>query len=128
MLKRQYVYYAAIAVIGLTLLFYFVNQERNKVPYSLGVDAIKDTTDIAGTYYRIRVTNIGTNIATNISVYLGQNDIQYLKSLSPDQSWFFYPRPDTYISKVNVMADNGINITTDYRSPLKGIGLPGSGR
>jgi hypothetical protein len=128
MLNRQYVYYAAIAVIGLTLLFYFVNQERNKVPYSLGVDAIKDTTDIAGTYYRIRVTNIGTNMATNISVYLGQNDIQHLKSLSPDQSWFFYPRPDTDISKVNVMADNGINITTDYRSPLKGIGLPGSGR
>ena len=79
MLKRQYVYYAAIAVIGITLLFYFVNQERNKVPYALGVDAIKDTTDIAGTYYRIRVTNTGTNMATNISVYLGQNDIQHLK-------------------------------------------------
>jgi hypothetical protein len=62
MLKRQYVYYAAIAVIAITLLFYFVNQERNKVPYALGVDAIKDTTDMAGTYYRIRVTNIGTNI------------------------------------------------------------------
>ena len=45
MLKRQYVYYAAIAVIAITLLFYFVNQERNKVPYALGVDAIKDTTD-----------------------------------------------------------------------------------
>ncbi len=84
--------------------------------------------DLAGTYYRIRVTNIGTNMATNISVYLGQNDIQHLKNLDPDQSWFFYPRPDTEISKVNVMADNGINITTDYRSPLKGIGLPGSGR
>ena len=128
MLKRQYIYYAAIAVIGITLLFYFVNQERNKVPYALGVDEIKDTTDIAGTYYRIRVTNIGTNMVTDISVYLGQNDIQRLKSLSPDQSWFFYPRPDTDISKVNVMADNGINISTDYRSPLKGIGLPGSGR
>jgi len=67
-------------------------------------------------------------MATNISVYWVQNDIQHLKSLSPDQSWFFYPHPDTDISKVNVMADNGINITTDYRSPLKGIGLPGSGR
>ena len=128
MLKRRYVYYAAIAVVGVILLFYSVNQERNKAPYALGVDAIKDTTDIAGTYYRIRVTNIGTNMATNISVYLGQNDIQVLKSLSPDESWFFYPRPDTNISKINVMADNGINITTDYRSPLKGIGLPGSGR
>ena len=93
MLKRQYVYYAAIAVKGITLLFYFVNQERNRVPYALGVEAIKDTTDIAGTYYRIRVTNIGTNMATNISVYLGQNDIQHLKSLSPDESWFLLSTP-----------------------------------
>src|SRR5712691_5309334 len=127
-MKRQYMYYATGGIIGLAFLFYFVKHKSNKIPYALSVDAIKDTTDIAGTYYRIRVTNIGTNVATNISVYLGQNDIQHLKNLGPDQSWFFYPRPDTEISKVNVMADNGINITTDYRSPLKGLGLPGSGR
>ena len=59
MLKRQYVYYAAIAVIGITLLFYFVNQERNRVPYALGVDAIKDTTDIAGTTIEYELPILG---------------------------------------------------------------------
>ncbi len=102
--------------------------EINKVPYALDVDATKDTTDIAGTYYRVKVTNIGTNPVSNISVYLGRNDLQHLASLGPDQTWFFYPRTDTNVSKVQIRAANGINITTDYRSPLKGLGLPGSGR
>lgn len=127
-MKKQYVYFASAAVIGVFLIYYFMRPEINKVPYALDVDATKDTTDIAGTYYRVRVTNIGTNPVSNISVYLGRNDLQHLAMLGPDQTWFFYPRTDTNVSKVQIRAANGINITTDYRSPLKGLGLPGSGR
>lgn len=127
-LKRQYLYFAAVAVVAVMLILYFMRQEINRVPYALEVDATKDSTDMAGTHYRIKVTNIGTNPVSNISVYMGQNDIQRLNSLAPDQTWFFYPRPDTYISTVGISADNGINITADYRSPFKGLGLPGSGR
>ena len=127
-MKKQYVYFASAAVIGVFLIYYFISPEINNVPYALDVDATKDTTDIAGTYYRVKVTNIGTNPVSNISVYLGSNDIQHLATLGPDQTWFFYPRADTDVSKVQIRAANGINITTDYRSPLKGLGLPGSGR
>jgi hypothetical protein len=127
-LKKQYVYFASAAVIAVFLIYYLVRPEINRVPYALDVDATKDTTDIAGTYYRVKVTNIGTNPVSNISVYLGRNDIQHLAILGPDQTWFFYPRSDTYVSKVQIRAANGINISTDYRSPLKGLGLPGSGR
>jgi hypothetical protein len=105
-----------------------MNQKINRSPFGLEVDATKDSTDMAGTYYRVRVTNVGTNIVSNISVYLGPNDVQHLNSLAPDQTWFFYPSPDTDVSIVEVNAENGINITTDFRSPLKGLGLPGSGR
>ena len=100
----------------------------NKVPNALDVDATKDTTDMAGTYYRVKVTNIGSNSVSNISVFFGGNDVQRLDLLGPDQTWFFYPRTDTNVSKVHVTAANGINILTEYRSPLKGLGLPGSGR
>ncbi|HEX9319697.1 MAG TPA: hypothetical protein VF884_12250 [Nitrososphaeraceae archaeon] len=127
-MKKQYVYFASAAVIAVFLIYYLMRPEINRVPYALDVDATKDTTDIAGTYYRVKVTNIGTNPVSNISVYLGRNDIQHLAILGPDQTWFFYPRSDTYISKVQIRAANGINISTDYRSPLKGLGLPGSGR
>ncbi|HEY7107842.1 MAG TPA: hypothetical protein VH415_00290 [Nitrososphaeraceae archaeon] len=127
-MNRQYLYMAGASVLAIMLLLYFMNQKINRSPFGLEVDATKDSTDMAGTYYRVRVTNVGTNIVSNISVYLGPNDVQHLNSLAPDQTWFFYPSPDTDVSIVEVNAENGINITTDFRSPLKGLGLPGSGR
>jgi hypothetical protein len=92
------------------------------------VDATKDITDIAGTYYIVRINNIGFNSLSNISVYLGKNDVQYLDSLAPGKSFFFYPKPEIELEKIIISTKEGVNVTTDYRSPLKGIGLPGSGR
>nr|ACY24513.1 uncharacterized conserved protein [uncultured crenarchaeote 57a5] len=127
MLRKIFLYYILFGAIFAGLLIYFIKQET-KVPYALEVDATKDTTDMAGTYYRIRVNNVGINSLSNISVYLGKNDVQNLCTLAPGQSFFFYPKPETNLEKIIITAKEGINITTDYRTPLKGIGLPGSGR
>ena len=127
MMRKIYLYYILFGVILAGVLIFFIKQE-SKVPYALEVDATKDTTDIAGTYYRIRVNNVGINSLSNISVYLGKNDIQNLDALAPGQSFFFYPKPETDLEKISITAKEGINVTTDYRTPLKGIGLPGSGR
>lgn len=127
MMRKIYLYYILFGVILAGVLIFFIKQE-SKVPYALEVDATKDTTDIAGTYYRIRVNNVGINSLSNISVYLGKNDVQYLDNLAPGQSFFFYPKPDTELETINISTKEGINVTTDYRTPLKGIGLPGSGR
>jgi len=117
-----------IGVILVAVLIFLLIKQESKVPYALEVDATKDTTDIAGTYYRVRVNNIGMYPLTSINVNLGKNDIQHLDSLPPGQSFFFYPKPDTKIETINVTTKEGISVTTDYRTPLKGIGLPGSGR
>jgi hypothetical protein len=117
-----------IGVILLAVLIFLLIKQESKVPYALEVDATKDTTDIAGTYYRVRVNNIGMYPLTSINVNLGKNDTQHLGSLPPGQSFFFYPKPDTKIETINVTTKEGISVTTDYRTPLKGIGLPGSGR
>ena len=127
-MKPEYIGSVIIGAISIILTIYFVNQETNKVPYRLSVDATKDSTDIAGTNYRVRITNIGLNPVTNISVNLGSNDTQHLTRLNPGQEYFFYPSTQTNVLGVKIFADNGINLTSDYRSPLKGIGLPGSGR
>ena len=68
------------------------------------------------------------SIHSRTLVYLGKNDIQNLDTLAPSQSFFFYPKPETNLEKISITAKEGINVTTDYRTPLKGIGLPGSGR
>jgi len=127
-MKRIYVYYSLVGVILLTVLIFLLIKQGSKVPYALEVDTTKDTTDIAGTYYRVRVNNSGMYPLTSINVYLGKNDIQHLDSLAPGDSFFFYPKPDTKIKTINVTTKEGISVTTDYRTPLKGIGLPGSGR
>jgi hypothetical protein len=127
-MRRVYLYYSLVGVILTAALIFLIVKQESRVPYALEIDATKDTTDIAGTYYRVRINNIGYNALTNISVFLGKNDLQYLDNLAPGQSFFFYPKPETNVEKIRITTEEGINLTTDYRTPFKGIGLPGSGR
>jgi len=51
-----------------------------------------------------------------------------MEILQSGQSFFFYPKPETNSTVVKVTTSEGIEKESNYRSPLKGIGLPGSGR
>jgi hypothetical protein len=126
-MKTSYYLIIGISIIIL-VSFFVILKEQNKKPYSLEIDAIKDKTDISGTFYRVKVTNSGTNPLTGLKVNLGKGDIQNLDLLEPGQSFFFYPKPETNTSIVKVTTTEGIEKQSNYRSPLKGIGLPGSGR
>lgn len=123
----NYLIISAIVLTCLIILF-LIYKEQNKPPYALEIDAIKDKTDISGTFYRVKVSNTGLQPLTGIEVILGKNDIQKMKILKPGEFFFFYPRPDTLIDDVKVTTKEGVVKESDYRSPLKGIGLPGSGR
>ena len=123
------IYYLIIGLSIVILVVFFLNlKEQNKKPYSLEIDATKDKTDISGTMYRVKVTNTGTNPLTGLKVNLGKGDIQTMDLLESGQSFFFYPKPDTNTTIVKVTTTEGIEIESMYRSPMKGIGLPGSGR
>lgn len=114
---------AAVVLIG-----FLAYQELTRQPYALQVDATKDTTDITGTMYRVRVTNVGTHELTGLVVALGPGDIQKKDNLQPGETFFFYPKPTTVVSNVNIVTDQGVDVSQDYRSPMKTFGLPGSGR
>ncbi len=107
---------------------YFAYQQVSRQPYALEVDATRDTTDISGILYRIRVTNVGTQQLTGITADLGSNDVQQAAALAPGQSYYFYPEPETKESKIRVTTAEGIEIVTEYRDPIKVPGLPGAGR
>ena len=126
-MKTIYYLFIGFSIVLLAVLF-FILKELDKKPYSLEIDAIKDKTDISGTFYRVKVTNTGTNPLTGLKVNLGKGDIQNMDLLEPGQSFFFYPKPDTNTSIVKVTTTEGIEKESSYRSPLKGLGLPGSGR
>jgi len=127
-MNKRYVYYLIIAVIGVIFTFYFYATQINKPTFGLEVDPTKDTTDMAGIQYRIRLTNVGTKQLTGIVVDLGKNDIQHLSHLDPGESYYFYPKPDTIVNNVKVITNEGIHVQADYRSPTKTLGLPGAGR
>jgi hypothetical protein len=123
------IYYLIIGFSIVILIgIFFILKEQDKKPYSLEIDAIKDKTDISGTMYRVKVTNTGTNPLTGLKVNLGKGDIQNMDLLESGQSFFFYPKPDTNTTIVKVTTSEGIEKESNYRSPLKGLGLPGSGR
>jgi hypothetical protein len=126
--RRAIYYYAVIAVAAILFSFYFYSTQINKPMFALDVDPTKDTTDLSGIMYRIRLTNSGLKQLTGIVVNLGKNDVQNLAYLDPGQSYFFYPKPDTLVSNVNVTTHEGIRIQSDFRSPTKVLGLPGAGR
>lgn len=126
-MKTIYYSIIGISIIVIIVLLFILNEQAKK-PYSLEIDATKDKTDISGTMYRVKVTNTGTNALTGIEVNLGKDDIQNMDLLEPGQSFFFYPKPDTNTTIVKVTTNEGIEKQSDYRSPLKGLGLPGSGR
>ena len=109
------------------MVSYIAYQQINKPPFALEADATKDTTDV-GIQYRIRMTNVGTQQLTGIIVELGANDIQEKSFLEPGESYYFYPNPETEVSTVKVRTNEGIELESDYRSPIKVLGLPGAGR
>src|SRR5919199_3893103 len=127
-MNKRYTYYAIIAAAVILFILYFYTTQINKPLFALEVDPTKDTTDISGVMYRIRLTNIGLKQLSGIVVTLGNNDIQNLTYLDPGQSYFFYPKPDTLVSTVKVTTNQGIHIRSDFRSPTKVLGLPGAGR
>ena len=65
---RRYIYYIVISIVGIVFAVYFYNTQINRPEFGLEVDPTKDTTDMADTQYRIRLTNIGLKPITGITV------------------------------------------------------------
>lgn len=127
-MNRNVYYLILIAAAASLIFFYYYSTQINKPKYALELDPTKDTTDIAGIQYRVRVSNVGLDQLTGITVVLGKNDTQYLSFLDPGQTYFFSPKPTTNVTTVKVSTNQGITVQSDYRSPTKVLGLPGSGR
>ncbi len=117
-----------IAGVLASVGIYFIYTQINRPSFSLEVDATRDTTDISGVFYRIRVTNMGTEQLTGIVAELSPDDIQGIPFLDPGKSFYFYPEPETKEATIRVTTNEGIEVFADYRMPTKVIGLPGAGR
>jgi hypothetical protein len=119
---------AICATICVAIAGYLAYTWLTRPRYALEVDATRDTTDISGTLYRVRVANVGYARLTNISAVMGVGDIEIKDFLDPGQTYYFYPNPDTLGQNIKVTSGEGIEVVTSYRTPTKVLGLPGGGR
>jgi hypothetical protein len=91
-MSRRLLYYFIIIAAGLLFGLYFYITQINRPTFALEVDPTKDTTDISGIMYRIRVTNVGSDQLSGIVVDLGGTDILEFNIALPWTVIFFLSR------------------------------------
>jgi|SRR5215208_1516324 len=92
--------------------------------YSIDVDAMKDEQSLF-VNARITLTNTGREPLTNIVIYYG-NQNEVIKMINPGEKIYLSPPEGSRLDKVEVTANEGINVTKDYRRPIKLPGMMGS--
>ena len=109
----------AVAIVSYLMLTNLVREE-----YSLGVDAMKDEQSLF-INTRIILDNTGRLPLTHITVDYGSKN-ETINVLNPGEKIGLSPPEGSDLNIVKITADHGINITKDYRKPIKLPGMIGS--
>lgn len=111
----------ALAVTLITILIISIMPTRD---YSIDVDAMKDEQSLF-VNARIVLTNTGKQPLTDVVVYYGnRNDV--IKIINPGEKIYLSPPEGSRLDVVEVTANEGINMTKEYRKPIKLPGMIGS--
>jgi hypothetical protein len=123
--------YLALAIIPVILVIIFILYNNNNIPFltnkkefDLNIDALKEQQSLF-THTRVTITNTGKQPLTDIKVDYG-NKTETVRSLEPGQSYPLSPPAGSDLQKIIVTSDQGINITKEYRTPIKMPGMMGS--
>lgn len=111
-----------IAVVAIVSYLMLTNIARED--YSLGVDAMKDE-QFLFINTRIILANTGKLPLTHIHVDYGSKN-ETINMINPGEKIELSPPEGSDLNVVRITADHGINITKDYRKPIKLPGMIGS--
>ena len=109
------------AAVIITILLISITPTKD---YSIDVDAMKDEQSLF-VNARITLTNTGREPLTNIVIYYG-NQNEVIKMINPGEKIYLSPPEGSRLDKVKVTANEGINVTKEYRRPIKLPGMIGS--
>jgi hypothetical protein len=96
----------------------------NKNEFDLEIDALKEEQSLF-THTRATITNTGKQPLTNIEVNYG-NKSETVRNLEPGHSYPLSPPAGSDLQRIIVTSEQGINITKEYRTPIKMPGMMGS--
>lgn len=124
-LKRLYLIFICIAgVVSVTFVSYLIIQYYQRPDYLLEIDAMREDQSLF-TNSRIIVSNVGKQPVTNIFVDYGIKN-ETILNINPGEKISLSPPEGSNLNLVKIVADNGINITSGYRTPIKMPGMMGS--
>jgi hypothetical protein len=112
-----------VIVVSTLVVLYILTSVPSR-NYSLDVDAMKDEQSLF-VNSRIILTYTGRLPLTHIQVDFG-NKSESINEILPGQKFPVSPPEATQLRTVTVTADHGINITKEYRRPIKLPGMMGS--
>lgn len=111
----------SLAAAIITILIISIMPTRD---YSIEVDAMKDEQSLF-VNARVVLTNTGKQPLTDVVVYYGnRNDV--IKIINPGEKIYLSPPQGSRLDVVGVTANEGINMTKEYRKPIKLPGMIGS--
>ena len=119
--------YLAVGIISIILVTIFIFNNSifsNKNEFDLEIDALKEEQSLF-THTRATITNTGKQPLTNINVNYG-NKSETVRNLEPGQSYPLSPPAGSDLQRIIVTSEQGINITKEYRTPIKIPGMMGS--
>ena len=119
--------YIAIGIISIIIVTIFIFNNSifsNKNEFDLEIDALKEEQSLF-THTRATITNTGKQPLTNIQVNYG-NKSETVRNLEPGQSYPLSPPAGSDLQRIIVTSEQGINITKEYRTPIKIPGMMGS--
>jgi len=123
-LKKLSLLYCVAGVVSISIIIYFVIQYYQRPDYVLEVDAMREDQSLF-TNSRIILTNVGKEPITNVKVFYGVKN-ETIQTINPGDKISLSPPEGSNLNVVRIIADNGINITAGYRTPIKMPGMMGS--
>lgn len=124
MKKLNFLLYCVAGVVSISIMLYFVIQYYQRPDYVLEVDAMREDQSLF-TNTRIILTNAGKEPITNMTVFYGVKN-ETIQTINPGEKISLSPPEGSNLNVVRIVADNGINITAGYRTPIKMPGMMGS--
>jgi hypothetical protein len=124
MKRSKLIVFAAAGGGAIAILSYLAFTIIAKEDYSLEVDAMRDDQSLF-INTRIILANTGKLPLTHITVDYGSKK-ETLKIIGPGEKVALSPPEGSNLNVVKITADNGINITKEYRKPIKLPGMIGS--
>jgi hypothetical protein len=115
---------AAVISLAAAIITFLIISIMPTRDYSIEVDAMKDEQSLF-VNARIVLTNTGRQPLTDVVVYYGNRN-EVIKMINPGEKIYLSPPEGSRLDVVEVTTNEGINMTKEYRKPIKLPGMMGS--